>query len=74
MRVNAVSPGPVRTEGTEAMLGDQMGVLDRVDARGRAGEPREIAEIVRFPVSPASGYINGATLFADGGEISALPS
>ncbi|MFG3168754.1 SDR family NAD(P)-dependent oxidoreductase [Streptomyces sp. NPDC048200] len=73
VRVNAVSPGPVRTEGTAAMLGDRMEALDRVNARGRAGDPREIAEIVTFLVGPASSYVNGATLFADGGEISPLP-
>ncbi|EXU65738.1 hypothetical protein Z951_24025 [Streptomyces sp. PRh5] len=30
-------------------------------------------EIVAFLASPASSYINGAVLFADGGEISTLP-
>jgi NAD(P)-dependent dehydrogenase (short-subunit alcohol dehydrogenase family) len=74
VRVNTVSPGPVRTEGTEAMLGGHVEMLDRTNARGRAGDPGEIAEIVSFLVSPASSYINGAVLFADGGELSALPS
>jgi NAD(P)-dependent dehydrogenase (short-subunit alcohol dehydrogenase family) len=73
VRVNTVSPGPVKTEGTSAMLGDQLAVLDQVNARGRAGEPREIAEIVAFLAGPASSYVNGAILFADGGEISTLP-
>ncbi|MFD6290672.1 SDR family NAD(P)-dependent oxidoreductase [Streptomyces sp. NPDC060205] len=74
VRVNTVSPGPVRTEGTKAMLGDHIAVLDRTNARGRAGDPREIADIVSFLVSDASSYVNGAVLFADGGELSALPS
>ncbi|GAB2842221.1 SDR family oxidoreductase [Actinoallomurus bryophytorum] len=73
VRVNTVSPGPVRTEGTVAMLGDHIAALDQVNARGRAGEPREIAEIVAFLAGPASSYINGAILFADGGEVSTLP-
>ncbi|CAM5265472.1 SDR family oxidoreductase OS=Streptomyces tendae OX=1932 GN=GUR47_24580 PE=4 SV=1 [Streptomyces tendae] len=74
VRVNTVSPGPVHTEGTKAMLGEHTAMLDKTNARGRAGHPSEIAEIVSFLVSPASSYINGAVLFADGGELSALPS
>ncbi|MFE4824825.1 SDR family NAD(P)-dependent oxidoreductase [Streptomyces sp. NPDC056704] len=74
VRVNTVSPGPVHTEGTKAMLGEHTTMLDKTNARGRAGEPGEIAAIVSFLVSDASSYINGAVLFADGGELSALPS
>ncbi|MFJ6841774.1 SDR family NAD(P)-dependent oxidoreductase [Streptomyces griseoluteus] len=74
VRVNTVSPGPVHTEGTRAMLGEHAAMLDKATARGRAGDPAEIAEIVSFLVSPASSYVNGAVLFADGGELSALPS
>ncbi|MFF7925554.1 SDR family NAD(P)-dependent oxidoreductase [Streptomyces mirabilis] len=73
VRVNAVSPGPVHTEGTSAMLGEHTAVLDRTNARGRAGDPNEIADIVSFLVGPASSYVNGSILFADGGELSALP-
>ncbi|MFD8307030.1 hypothetical protein ACFV29_32510 [Streptomyces sp. NPDC059690] len=49
-------------------------MLDRTNARGRAGEPGEIAEGVSFLVGPAGLYVNGAVLYADGGELSALPS
>ncbi|MEU3187858.1 SDR family oxidoreductase [Streptomyces sp. NPDC006923] len=73
VRVNAVSPGPVHTEGTSALFGEHSGVLDKTNARGRAGDAGEIAGIVSFLVSPASSYVNGAILFADGGELSALP-
>lgn len=73
VRVNSVSPGPVRTEGTSAMLGEHIAVLDRTNARGRAGDPGEIADIVSFLVGPASSYVNGSVLFADGGELSVLP-
>ncbi|MFJ3434270.1 SDR family NAD(P)-dependent oxidoreductase [Streptomyces cyaneofuscatus] len=74
VRVNTVSPGPVHTEGTRAMLGDHIGALDTTNARGRAGDPGEIAEIVSFLAGPASSYVNGAVLYADGGERSALPA
>lgn len=74
VRVNAVSPGPVRTEGAEAMLGENIAMMDTTNARGRAGEPSEIAEIVSFLAGPAGSYVNGAVLFADGGERSTLPA
>lgn len=74
VRVNTVSPGPVHTEGTRAMLGDHIGALDATNARGRAGDPGEIAEIVSFLAGRASSYVNGAVLYADGGERSALPA
>lgn len=74
VRVNTVSPGPVRTEGTRAMFGESIAALDATNARGRAGDPAEIAEIVSFLAGPASSYINGAILFADGGELSTLPA
>jgi NAD(P)-dependent dehydrogenase (short-subunit alcohol dehydrogenase family) len=74
VRVNTVSPGPVRTEGTRSMFGEHIAVLDATNARGRAGDPREIAEIVSFLAGPASSYVNGAVLFADGGERSTLPA
>jgi NAD(P)-dependent dehydrogenase (short-subunit alcohol dehydrogenase family) len=74
VRINTVSPGPVHTEGTQAMLGEHIGVLDTTNARGRAGDPAEIAEIVSFLAGAASSYVNGAVLFADGGERSTLPA
>jgi len=46
-------------------------VLDGTNARGRAGDPNEIAEVVGFLVGPSSSYVNGAVLVADGGELSA---
>ena len=74
VRVNTVSPGAVVTEGSKAMLGEHIGVLDSANARGRAGAPEEIAEVVSFLVGPASSYVNGAVLYADGGERSSLPA
>lgn len=74
VRANAVSPGPVKTEGTAAVFGEHIAIIDQTNARGRAGDPEEVADIVAFLASPASRYINGAVIFADGGELSPLPS
>ncbi|MEW2425005.1 SDR family oxidoreductase [Streptomyces nigra] len=56
------------------MLGDNAEVMNRTNVRGKVGEPEEIAEIVSFLAGPASSYVNGAVLIADGGELSALPA
>ncbi|WP_019981970.1 MULTISPECIES: hypothetical protein [unclassified Streptomyces] len=56
------------------MPGDRAALMDGTDARGRAGGLGENAGVVSFPAGPAGSYVNGAVLFADGGELSALPA
>jgi len=74
VRVNAVSPGPTRTSGTETMLGEHVEMLGRGNLRGTVGEPEEIAAVVGFLASPESSYVNGSVFVADGGALSAMPS
>lgn len=74
VRVNGVSPGPVRTAGTTEMLGDAIDMLGQVTIRGRAAEPEEIAEVVGFLVDDRSGYLNGSVVLADGGARSPVPA
>ncbi|MFI7455553.1 SDR family oxidoreductase [Nonomuraea sp. NPDC049714] len=73
VRINGVSPGPVRTAGTTAMLGDDVETLGRGNLRERIGEPEEIASVVRFLIDAESGYINGTVIVVNGGEPSSLP-
>ena len=73
VRVNGVSPGPVRTDGTEQMLGENVEVLGQANVRGRAGEPDEVADVVLFLIDDRSSYVNGAVVVANGGERSSLP-
>ncbi|MCP5264736.1 MAG: glucose 1-dehydrogenase [Burkholderiaceae bacterium] len=67
IRVNTVMPGLIRTR-----LADKYDDAEqaRVIARTplcRLGEPEEIARVVLFLVSPASSFVTGASLVADGG-------
>ena len=73
IRVNAISPGPIDTEGLrKAMdssgMGEQMkqGISASVPL-GRLGEPEEIAKAALFLASSDSSYITGIELFVDGG-------
>ncbi|MFG2071666.1 SDR family NAD(P)-dependent oxidoreductase [Nonomuraea maritima] len=67
VRVNAVSPGPTRTEGTSGM-GDGLEALASTLPARRTATPREIAEAIVFLASPRASYVHGATLHVDGGR------
>ena len=70
IRVNAVAPTFIRTDGTQAMLADDTfreDTLRRIAALHRIGVPEEVADAVVFLVSPAASLITGHTLVIDGG-------
>lgn len=67
VRVNAVAPGPTKTEGVHAVWGDTNDELGRALPLGRTADPREIAEAVLFLAGPRSSFVSGTTLHVDGG-------
>jgi NAD(P)-dependent dehydrogenase (short-subunit alcohol dehydrogenase family) len=67
IRVNAVSPGPTRTEGTAAM-GEELQQLASQAPAGRPAAPEEIAEAIVFLSSDRASFIHGAVLPVDGGR------
>jgi NAD(P)-dependent dehydrogenase (short-subunit alcohol dehydrogenase family) len=67
VRVNAVSPGPTRTEGTEPM-GDQLDQLASVGPAGRPAAPKEIANAIAYLISDGASFVHGAILDVDGGR------
>jgi hypothetical protein len=74
IRVNAVSPGAVRTEMLLSVFGSEE--LDRMGAvhpLGRIGRPEEIADAVAWLFSDESSYYTGQSLTLDGGLTAQRP-
>jgi NAD(P)-dependent dehydrogenase (short-subunit alcohol dehydrogenase family) len=70
IRVNAVAPTFIETDGTAEALADpafRADVIDRIAALHRIGKPTEVAGAVVFLCSPAASLITGQTLAVDGG-------
>jgi 2-deoxy-D-gluconate 3-dehydrogenase len=69
INVNAIAPGYIETNNTQALRADHdrnKAILDRIPA-GRWGRADDIAETAVFLASPAANYIHGAVLNVDGG-------
>ncbi len=70
--VNAIGPGWVKTELTQALRNDPerfKAISDRIPL-GRWAEPEDIAGVAVFLASDASDYITGQVIFVDGGWLS----
>ncbi|WP_216893765.1 SDR family NAD(P)-dependent oxidoreductase [Nocardia alni] len=68
VRVNAVSPGPTRTEGTAGM-GEGLDQLAAAAPAGRPGTPEEIAEAIAFLAGKQATFVHGVVLPVDGGRV-----
>ena len=69
IRVNAVAPGLIRTDFSQALLANekQVTLIERSLPAGRIGEPGDIAGVISFLLSDAATYVTGQTIVADGG-------
>lgn len=69
VNVNALAPGYIATDNTEALRSDEQrskSILDRIPA-SRWGEPQDFKGPVLFLASGASDYVHGTILTVDGG-------
>jgi 2-deoxy-D-gluconate 3-dehydrogenase len=74
IRVNAIAPGGIATEGLKQSMGQEK-LRDNIEAfeasvpMGRLGEPDDIATVALFLASDASSYMTGALVVVDGGVL-----
>lgn len=67
--VNAVAPGFIETDMTQALDEKARGALLERIPLGRLGSTKDVAELVLFLASDAAGYITGQTLSVNGGML-----
>ncbi|WP_281406245.1 2-dehydro-3-deoxy-D-gluconate 5-dehydrogenase KduD [Aquamicrobium sp. LC103] len=69
INVNAIAPGYIETNNTQALRADpdrSAAILDRIPAN-RWGRPEDIGDAAVFLLAPASSYMHGAVVPVDGG-------
>ena len=72
IRMNAIAPGPIPTEGAFSRLLPRPELEDVAKKRipsGRFGAIEELADLAAFLISDRSAYINGEVIRMDGGEL-----
>jgi 2-deoxy-D-gluconate 3-dehydrogenase len=77
IRVNAIAPGAIMTEGARSQLTANSPGFDRSMlkafmsrmALGRTGDPDDIARVALFLASDLASYITGTVIFVDGGYL-----
>ncbi|MBV7294872.1 SDR family oxidoreductase [Corynebacterium sp. TAE3-ERU12] len=73
IRVNAISPGVVRTKLSEALWRDHEQAVNSITPLGRIGEPGDVAQLIAFLASDAAGWITGENVVIDGGQLIGTP-
>ncbi len=72
IRVNAIAPGPIRTEMMDRRIAANAQIeeqINRAVPMERMGNPSEVAEAVLWLCSDAASYVTGVTLPVDGGRV-----
>ena len=69
VRCNAVAPGFIRTAMTDELDEDVQAKMKELIPLSRFGEPEDVANVVLFLASDASGYVTGQALSTCGGMV-----
>ncbi|AEH09351.1 MULTISPECIES: SDR family NAD(P)-dependent oxidoreductase [Protofrankia] len=67
IRVNAICPGPIRTQITDSLPPELIEGVVRATPLGRYGTPTEVGRLAVFLASDESSFITGDTILIDGG-------
>ncbi|MCA0969175.1 3-oxoacyl-[acyl-carrier-protein] reductase [Halobacillus litoralis] len=69
IQVNAVAPGYIATDMTDALTDEQREQMMSLIPLSRLGEGKDVANVVRFLASEDAAYMTGQTLHVDGGMV-----
>jgi 3-oxoacyl-[acyl-carrier protein] reductase len=69
IQVNAVAPGYIATDMTDALTDEQREQMLAMIPLKRLGEGEDVARVVRFLASKDAAYMTGQTLHVDGGMV-----
>lgn len=72
--VNAIAPGFIGTDMSQAVLNMVGDKIDKLIPAKRVGTPEDIAAVAVFLASPAASYITGQVITVDGGLSLGVPS
>jgi 3-oxoacyl-[acyl-carrier protein] reductase len=64
--VNAIGPGPIRTDLIRGVSPQKLDALIERQAIKRYGEPRDVIHVIDFFVQPASDFVTGQVIFLGG--------
>lgn len=67
IRVNAISPGVIRTDMTAGFTREEMDAMAEETPLGRVGVPEDVAELAAFLASDRASFITGQIIGCDGG-------
>ncbi len=71
LRINAIAPGPIRTDRIAALTGEQRAPIERAVPMGRIGAPGDVAQAALWLASDRASFTTGAVLTVDGGRLAA---